>query len=142
MIDGRRRQELEPSRRIRRHGNAARRNRLAGRHSRCHPQATAYAREGLGINGGVDKCSAAYRGGELSDLAFEVGTMGLSAGMKAFSKKRRTPCGSQRSKIFHRRLPGGKWIYRAHHSLRQSLIRSSWRHPHDLSHRWLAGLGA
>jgi RHS repeat-associated protein len=47
---------------------------------------TAYAREGLGINGGIDKCSAAYRGGELSDLAFEVGTLGLSAGMKALAR--------------------------------------------------------
>jgi RHS repeat-associated protein len=47
---------------------------------------TAYAREGLGINGGIDKCSAAYRVGELSDLAFEVGTMGLSAGMKALAR--------------------------------------------------------
>jgi RHS repeat-associated protein len=45
-----------------------------------------YIRTGLGING-VDKCSRAYRNGELADLAFEVGTMGVSAGLKALAAR-------------------------------------------------------
>lgn len=46
---------------------------------------TGHIRNGLGI-GSVNKCSRAYRNGELADLAFEVGTMGVSAGLKALAK--------------------------------------------------------
>lgn len=37
-------------------------------------------------SGGVNKCSSAYRKGEVADLAFEAGTMGLSAGLKYLAK--------------------------------------------------------
>ncbi|MBI1424703.1 MAG: hypothetical protein GC149_14755, partial [Gammaproteobacteria bacterium] len=47
---------------------------------------TANIRSGLGI-GGVNKCSNAYRYGEYTDLAFEVGTMGLSAGLKGLAAR-------------------------------------------------------
>lgn len=47
---------------------------------------TGYLRAGLDI-GGVDKCSGYYRGGELADLAFEAGTMGLSVGLKALAAR-------------------------------------------------------
>jgi len=46
---------------------------------------TGYIRNGLGI-GSVNKCSRDYRNGELADLAFEVGTVGVSAGLKALAK--------------------------------------------------------
>jgi RHS repeat-associated protein len=47
---------------------------------------TGYVRSGLDI-GSVDRCSSSYRNGELADLAFEVGTMGVSAGLKALAAK-------------------------------------------------------
>lgn len=46
---------------------------------------TGLVRNAAGI-GGVDTCSAAYTVGEMADLAFEAGTMGLSAGLKAAAK--------------------------------------------------------
>jgi hypothetical protein len=47
---------------------------------------TDLARRGLGIES-VDKCSRAYRNGERTDLAFELGTMGLSAGLKRLAAR-------------------------------------------------------
>jgi RHS repeat-associated protein len=45
---------------------------------------TGYVRNSFDI-GSIDKCSAFYRAGEATDIAFEVGTMGLSAGLKALA---------------------------------------------------------
>nr|CUV15694.1 conserved protein of unknown function [Ralstonia solanacearum] len=45
---------------------------------------TGYIRAGLDINS-VDKCSNFYRGGEIADVAFELGTLGLSAGLKSLA---------------------------------------------------------
>ncbi|MEF2253432.1 RHS repeat-associated core domain-containing protein, partial [Ralstonia solanacearum] len=45
---------------------------------------TGYIRAGLNINS-VDKCSNFYRGGEVADVAFELGTLGLSAGLKSLA---------------------------------------------------------
>ena len=46
---------------------------------------TSYVRSGLDINS-VDECSQSYQVGEATDVAFEVGSMGLSAGLKALAK--------------------------------------------------------
>ena len=35
--------------------------------------------------GSVNKCSTAYRAGELADIIFETGTLGISAGLKALA---------------------------------------------------------
>ena len=48
--------------------------------------ATSYLRELVGGGRSVRKCSAAYRAGEIADIAFEVGTMGLSALLKAAAR--------------------------------------------------------
>ncbi len=45
---------------------------------------TAYVRNSLEI-GSVNKCNASYRAGEATDIVFEVGTLGLSAGLKALA---------------------------------------------------------
>ncbi|MFV8636939.1 hypothetical protein [Ralstonia pseudosolanacearum] len=45
---------------------------------------TGYIRTGLGINS-VDKCSNFYRGGKIADVAFGLGTLGLSAGLKSLA---------------------------------------------------------
>lgn len=47
---------------------------------------TGYVRNGFDI-GSVNKCSGAYRNGELADLAFEIGTMGGAAGLKALAAR-------------------------------------------------------
>jgi len=45
---------------------------------------TGYIRNGLGIQS-VNKCSSAYRNGEIADIVFELGSMGLSAGLKSLA---------------------------------------------------------
>jgi len=47
---------------------------------------TATARSAAGIEF-VDKCSGYYSGGQLTDIAFEMATMGLSAGLKIASSR-------------------------------------------------------
>ena len=47
---------------------------------------TSLIRDLVGANGSVDVCSRAYRNGEFADLAFETGSMGVSALLKHLAK--------------------------------------------------------
>jgi RHS repeat-associated protein len=47
---------------------------------------TGYVRNAWDI-GGVNKCSGFYRAGEAADIAFEVGSLGLSAGLKGLAAR-------------------------------------------------------
>ena len=49
--------------------------------------ATSWIRDQWGIDGGVDKCSDAYKLGERIEIAAEVMTFGVSAGLKHLAKK-------------------------------------------------------
>ena len=47
---------------------------------------TSLTRDLIGANGSVNVCSRAYRNGEFADLAFETGSMGVSALLKHLAK--------------------------------------------------------
>jgi len=50
---------------------------------------TSLIRDLLNANASVDRCGGAYLAGELADLAFETGSMGLSALLKQMAKTHR-----------------------------------------------------
>ncbi|WP_377153098.1 hypothetical protein ACFJIX_17295 [Roseateles sp. UC29_93] len=127
---------------------------------------TMSARNGLNI-GSVNKCSSAYRNGELADLVFEVGTMGVSAGLKAVAKNASREAARRGARPFinsfreGRNLEGGF----VHHSnplfghpggiptmfptggLPAALNSGAWNlrwfadsASHSAAHRWMRGL--
>lgn len=126
-------------------------------------------RDAAGIDGGVDKCSKAYRNGQYLDIAFEVATMGISSGLKSLAKNASRSAVRKATRPFidefrrageyiggyiHHRNPlfghpGGFGAYFATGGLPAWINSGSWNlvwiadgASHAATHRWLRKLEA